>query len=66
MNRNRRLGGYLLALLALFGAVLVAPRAWATPSSGAARPGDHGSNDDAGQAMVAGTANIGPADRPAD
>jgi len=37
MNRNRRLGGYLLAVLALFGAVLVGPRAWATPSQ--ARPG---------------------------
>ena len=37
MDRNRRLGGYLLALLALFGAVLVAPRAWATPTQ--ARPG---------------------------
>jgi uncharacterized repeat protein (TIGR01451 family) len=37
MDRNRRLGGYLLALLALFGAVLVVPRAWATPSQ--ARPG---------------------------
>jgi uncharacterized repeat protein (TIGR01451 family) len=32
MDRNRRLGGYLLALLALFGAVLVVPRAWATPT----------------------------------
>jgi uncharacterized repeat protein (TIGR01451 family) len=37
MNRNRRLGGYLLAVLVLFGAVLVGPRAWATPSQ--ARPG---------------------------
>ena len=37
MNRNRRLGGYLLVVLALFGAVLVGPRAWATPSQ--ARPG---------------------------
>jgi uncharacterized repeat protein (TIGR01451 family) len=37
MNRNYRLGGYLLAALALFGAVLVGPRAWATPSQ--ARPG---------------------------
>ena len=32
MNRNRRLGGYLLAVLVLFGVALVAPRAWATPS----------------------------------
>jgi uncharacterized repeat protein (TIGR01451 family) len=32
MNRNRRLGGYLLAVLVLFGVALVAPRAWATSS----------------------------------
>lgn len=37
MNRNRRLGVYLLVMLALFGVALVAPRAWATP--GQARPG---------------------------
>ena len=37
MNRNRRLGGYLLAVLALCGAVLAGPRAWATP--GQTRPG---------------------------
>jgi uncharacterized repeat protein (TIGR01451 family) len=37
MNRNRRFGGYLLAVLALFGLALVAPRAWATPNQ--ARPG---------------------------
>jgi uncharacterized repeat protein (TIGR01451 family) len=37
MNRNRRLGGYLLAVLALLGAVLGGPRAWATASQ--ARPG---------------------------
>ena len=32
MNRNRRLGGYLLITLVLFGAGLMGPRAWATPS----------------------------------
>jgi uncharacterized repeat protein (TIGR01451 family) len=37
MNRNRRLGGYLLITLVLFGAMLMGPRAWATPSQ--ARPG---------------------------
>ena len=37
MNRNRRLGGYLLITLVLFGAILMGPRAWATPSQ--ARPG---------------------------
>jgi uncharacterized repeat protein (TIGR01451 family) len=37
MNPKRRLGGYLLALLVLFGLALFAPRAWATP--GQARPG---------------------------
>ncbi len=37
MNRNRRLGGYLLAVLALFSAGLMGPRAWATSSQ--ARPG---------------------------
>ena len=36
MNRNRRLGGYLLVVLALFGAVLMGPSAWAT---GQTRPG---------------------------
>jgi uncharacterized repeat protein (TIGR01451 family) len=41
MNRNRRLGGYLLAVLVLFGVALVAPRAWATPSQ--ARSGQGGS-----------------------
>lgn len=41
MNRNRRLGGYLLAVLALFGAVLVGPSAWATV--GQTRPGQGGS-----------------------
>jgi uncharacterized repeat protein (TIGR01451 family) len=40
MNRNRRPGGYLLAVLVLFGVALVAPRAWATPSQ--ARPGQGG------------------------
>ena len=37
MNRNRRLGGYLLVVLVLFSVALVAPRAWAT--SGQARLG---------------------------
>jgi uncharacterized repeat protein (TIGR01451 family) len=37
MNRNLRLGVYLLVLLALFGAGLMGPRAWATSSQ--ARPG---------------------------
>ena len=37
MNRNRRLGVYLLVLLALFGAGLMGPRVWATSSQ--ARPG---------------------------
>jgi uncharacterized repeat protein (TIGR01451 family) len=32
MNRNRRVSGYILAVLALFGALLMGPRAWATPS----------------------------------
>jgi uncharacterized repeat protein (TIGR01451 family) len=32
MNRNRRLGGYLVIALVLFGAMLMGPRAWATPS----------------------------------
>ena len=32
MNRNRRLGGYLEIALVLFGAMLMGPRAWATPS----------------------------------
>ena len=37
MNRNRRLGGYLLITLVLFSAILMGPRAWATSSQ--ARPG---------------------------
>jgi uncharacterized repeat protein (TIGR01451 family) len=40
MNRNRRLGVYLLVMLALFGVALVAPRAWAT--SNQTRPGQGG------------------------
>ena len=37
MSHNRRLGVYLLAVLALFSAGLMGPRAWATSSQ--ARPG---------------------------
>ena len=37
MNRNLRLGVYLVVVLALFGAGLMGPRAWATSSR--ARPG---------------------------
>jgi uncharacterized repeat protein (TIGR01451 family) len=40
MNRNRRLGVYILVMLALFGVALVAPRAWAT--SNQTRPGQGG------------------------
>ena len=37
MNHRRRLGGYLLVMLALFSAGLMGPRAWATPPQ--TRPG---------------------------
>ena len=64
MNRNRRLGGYLLITLVLFGAGLIGPRAWATPSQARSRP--VGSNADAEGRLVTGTANDCPADQTTD
>ena len=65
MNRNRRLGVYLLAVLALFSAGLMGPRAGQPPARrGPAR--GLGSNENTGQGVVAGTANRRPTDRPAD
>ena len=62
MNRNRRLGVYLLVLLVLFGAGLVASARLGNPQPGAAWPGDLSSNADADRGMVTGTANVRPAD----
>jgi uncharacterized repeat protein (TIGR01451 family) len=64
MNRNRRLGGYLLVTLVLFGAVLIGPRAWATP--GQARPGQGISVPTPTPVKQWSPSAVPPTDRPTD
>ena len=66
MNRNRRLGGYLLAMLVLVRRRADGAARLGNPQPGAARPGDPVPTPTPVSAMVAGTANVRPADRPAD